>query len=436
MLHAFRAGGADAGSEAWAYVPALMMPGLYRLADRNYAAQHRYFFDGSPVAGDICPKAPPQVCAADEWRTILVGGFGAGGRGYYALDITDPAAPKALWQYSSADEPDLGLSFGNPVIAKRADGAWIVVFTSGYNNLDPGDGRGYLYVLDAASCSRLQKIATGAGGGGAPAGLFRISAWVDSPSDNTARRIYGGDLLGNVWRFGIDRGDAVLLAELGWVGAVGAQLVTTRPELAVVRRGSMQYPVVIVGTGSYLGASDVASSGQQSICVLKDSLQPTGLGRVRRDGVLARQTLSTLAGGGRAISAQPVDWAGGKGWYVDLDPGNASPGDRVNVDMQVQLGVLKAVGNVPSASVCSQGGAAWLYALDLATGAALPGAASAAFLASGEALLTGVNTLRLKSGRTSTLAADSSGRISSFADPGQPPGPGRVKRVEWREITD
>jgi type IV pilus assembly protein PilY1 len=437
MLHAFRASGSHAGSEAWAYVPALMLPRLIHLADRNYAAQHRYFIDASPVAGDICPKAPPATCAAGEWRTILVGGYGAGGRGYYALDITDPAAPRALWQYTAAGDADLGLSFGNPVIIKRADGAWVVAVASGYNNVSPGDGGGYLTVLDAASGQRLQKIATGAGSADAPSGLARISAWVDSPSDNTASRLYGGDLLGNVWRFDIDLGNAVRLAQLGELGGTGTQPVTTRPELAVVRRAGAQYPVVIVGTGSTLGASDLASVGRQSIYVLKDDLQNAGLGQVRRDGVLVRQSLASQDGGrSRTMTTQPVDWSRGSGWYVDLDPGGATPGERVDVDMQVELGVLKAVGNVPSAAVCSQGGSAWLYALDLATGGALPGAGAAGLQASEQAMLTGVNTLRLTSGATTTLAADSAGRIGSYADPAVPPLSGKVKRVDWREVAD
>ena len=436
MLHAFRAGGKDAGSEAWAYVPAPMLPGLYRLADRNYAAQHRYLIDATPVAGDICPKAPPATCAASEWRTILVGGYGAGGRGYYALDITDPAAPRALWQVTSAVDADLGLSFGNPVIAKRADGAWVVAFASGYNNVSPGNGGGYLTVLNAATGLRLQKIATGAGSVDAPSGLARISAWVDSPSDNTASRIYGGDLLGNVWRFDMDGGSAVRLAQLGQINGAGTQPVTTRPELAVVRHAGAQFPVVIVGTGSYLGASDIASTGTQSIYVLKDGLDATGLDQVRGDGVLVRQVLTVAKDGSRLMTTQPVDWARSGGWYVDLDPGGASPGERVNVDMQVELGVLKAVGNVPSVSVCSAGGSAWLYALDLASGAVLPGAAAAGKLVSDQAMLTGVSTLRLTSGTTTTLAADSAGGIGSYADPALPAGSGKVRRVDWREVAD
>jgi type IV pilus assembly protein PilY1 len=104
--------------------------------------------------------------------------------------------------------------------------------------------------------------------------------------------------------------------------------------------------------------------------------------------------------------------------------------------MQVELGMLKAVGNVPSGAVCSQGGSAWLYRLDLASGAALPGAAAAGMLASEQALLTGVGTLRLAGGVTTTLAADSAGRIGSHADPATPSAPSRVKRVDWREVAD
>ena len=435
MLHAFRASGADAGSEAWAYVPALMLPELYRLADRNHAALHRYLLDATPVAGDICPKTPPASCDAGEWRTILVGGYGAGGRGYYALDITDPAAPRALWQYTVADDADLGLSFGNPVIAKRADGTWVVALASGYNNVSPGDGGGYLTVLDAATGARLQKIATGAGSADTPSGLARISAWVDSPSDNTAARIYGGDLLGNVWRFDIDDGSAMQLAQLGQVGGVGTQPVTTLPELAVVRRGGATYPLVIVGTGSYLGTSDVASTAQQSLYVLKDSLQAEGLGQVRREGALVRQVLTTQEGG-RGMTTQLVDWSSGAGWYVDLDPDGASPGERIHVDMQVELGVLKAVGNVPSAAVCSRGGSSWLYALDLETGGVVPGASTAGMLASDQALLTGVSTLKLTSGSTITLAGDSAGRVGRYADPAVPAASRKVTRTNWREVTD
>jgi type IV pilus assembly protein PilY1 len=435
MLHAFHASGADAGKEAWAYVPAPMMPGLYLLADRNYAAMHRAYVDASPVAGDICSNAP-AACAASDWRTILVGGYGAGGRGYYALDVTDPDAPKALWQYAAADDADLGLSFGNPVIAKDPDGRWVVMFASGYNNAGPGDGKGTLYVLSAAEGRLLMKIGTGEGSADTPSGLARINAWVESPSDNTVQRVYGGDLLGNLWRFDIRAGSALKLAELGNAGNVGVQPVTTRPELAVVRSGDQSHALVAVGTGRYLGSSDIADGSQQSIYVIKDELDNTGLGRVRAEGVLKPRTLTASADGtSRRIAGDALDWRRDKGWYVDLDPANASAGERVNVDMDLQLGLLKAVGNVPSNDACAQGGSAWLYAIDLASGLAPPRTSAAGSLFAANALLTGIRTLRLTSGISSTLASDSAGLVSGRRDEGGPPSR-RPRRTGWRELGD
>ncbi|WP_194711570.1 pilus assembly protein [Noviherbaspirillum soli] len=436
MLHAFHVSGADAGKEAWAYVPAPMLPRLYLLADRNYAAMHRPYVDASPVAGDICPNAP-AACAAGDWRTILVGGYGAGGRGYYALDITDPDAPRALWQYTAADDSDLGLGFGNPVIAKNPDGAWVVIFASGYNNAVPGDGKGYLYVLNAASGSLIRKIGTGEGSAGAPSGLARINAWVESPLDNAARHVYGGDLLGNLWRFDIGAGSVLKLAELGNVGNVGTQPVTTRPELAVVRSRGQRYAVVAVGTGRYLGLSDIADVSQQSIYVVKDELGNTGLGKVRTEGVLRPRTLTASVNGNtRSIAGDTLDWGRDKGWYVDLNPGNASAGERVNVDMDLQLGMLKAVGNVPSNDACGQGGSAWLYAMDLGSGLALPRADSVSSLFTATALLTGIRTLRLTSGVSGTLASDSAGIVSGRPDDGGPASSRQARRKGWRELGD
>ena len=87
MLHAFNA---TTGDEMWAFVPRTVLPRLYKLAETAYGSSHEFYVDGSPTVGD--------ALISGQWRTILVGGFGAGGRGFYALDITDPASPAPLWE--------------------------------------------------------------------------------------------------------------------------------------------------------------------------------------------------------------------------------------------------------------------------------------------------------------------------------------------------
>ncbi len=448
MLHAFDAtiGETGSGTEKWAYIPPVVLPNLYKLADKNYAAHHQYYVDGAPTLGDICPAAPSSACGRNDWKSILVGGLNGGGKGYYALDITDPANPKALWNFTVADDADMGYSYGNPIITKRRDGTWVVVFTSGYNNhTNGGDGKGHLYILNANTGVLLSKIDTTAGDVETPSGLSKINAWIDSVNDNTAKRFYGGDLLGNIWRFDPDdriepTGSPVtLLAELGNVSPVGTQPVTIKPELTEITVGSVNYAVVNIATGRYLGLSDLGDESAQSIYALKDNLTETGLGKIRTAGVLVQQTLSTSNDGStRTTSTNSVDWASKSGWYMDLNPGNASPGERVNVDMQQQLGLLTVAGNVPKDNACTPGGYAWIYSLDFKTGQFVEGASGnvAGRLSSG--LVAGLKTLKLNTGKTITLVTDTSGNITVFDDPSSNPGTGNgARRVSWRElITD
>jgi len=440
MLHAFDG---DTGRERWAYVPPMALPSLYRLADQNYSANHAYFVDGSPTVGDICPNAPASACAAGEWKSILVGGMNSGGRGYYALDVTDPANPRALWNYSVANDQNLGLTFGNPVITKRRNGTWVVVFTSGYNNVSPGDGRGYLYVLNAHTGELLKKLATGAGDTATPSNLARINAWVPTTTSNSADRFYGGDMLGKVWRFDIDDttppagSEAFLLAELGLVNGAGIQPVTTRPELAEVAVGGLRYMIVNVGTGRYLGESDLADTSVQSIYALRDTLSDAGLGLVRSGGKLLNRTARASADGSTrtvANASAALDWSVKSGWYMDL----LTPGERVSVDMQQQLGLLTVAGNVPSNDACTLGGYAWLYNLDNRTGSFAKGAVNEAVgvRLGSNALAAGVRVTRLTTGKTVTVVTDTGGGISTVDNPGTGAGNRVARRVSWRELTD
>ena len=83
---------------------------------------------------------------------MLVGGLGAGGPGYYALDVSDPlvanetaAAAKVLWEFPNAPpttgvRANIGYSFGKPVIVKTRAAGWVVLVTSGLQQ-HSGDGQ-------------------------------------------------------------------------------------------------------------------------------------------------------------------------------------------------------------------------------------------------------------------------------------------------------
>ncbi|MDO4769234.1 MAG: PilC/PilY family type IV pilus protein [Brachymonas sp.] len=140
MLHAFDAG---TGKEVFAYIPGWLAPNLPILTQKDYDKNHQSFVDASPVVADAQVSGSGGEAA---WKTVLVGGTGAGGRGVYALDVTEPgkfAASSALWEFTANDDPDMGYVVGSPKVVKIRTNAhgedkpvykWFVVVGSGVNN--------------------------------------------------------------------------------------------------------------------------------------------------------------------------------------------------------------------------------------------------------------------------------------------------------------
>ena len=202
LFHAFNAG---TGYEEWAFVPDSVIQGSYsnqigELASVNNP--HRLINDLTPTIEDVFIDGTGLNSAATRnWMTIVIGGLGAGGKGYYALNITEPVpgtgnkeadtaalVDKVLWEFTDGDDTyptcerpkedecttdqglvddadsqlvdtsmipakayrDLGFSLSQPVIAmsnlSHSDGEheWVVVFGNGYNS---SSGRAKLYIL-------------------------------------------------------------------------------------------------------------------------------------------------------------------------------------------------------------------------------------------------------------------------------------------------
>ncbi|GAO37782.1 type IV fimbrial biogenesis protein PilY1 [Sulfuricella sp. T08] len=418
MLHALNAG---TGQELWGYIPQMVLPNLYKLANSNYGNNHQYYVDGAPTIGDICPNAPSTTCLSTEWKTILVAGLNGGGRGYYALDITDPNNPKALWNFSSSNDSNLGYSFGKPVLTKLGDGTWVVLVTSGYNNVSPGDGKGYLYVLNANTGALIRTIATTEGSTTSPSGLAQINNWVDSLDlDNTAVRVYGGDLYGNLWRFNINTGAVQKVAAFG-----SSQPITVRPELGEISNKA----VIFLGTGRYLGQSDLVDTSTQSIYAIKDDLGTTTI--TNPQSVLVQQTLTT-SGLTRTASSNAVDWNTQLGWYINLP----DSGERINIDPILELGTLTVASNTPTSGACTPGGYSWLYNLNYKTGSFVSTSTGSVVANKLNFVTVGLNVVKLPDGTVIIYRTGHKNPVPETHT--MPVGGGSVeaKRITWRELVN
>jgi type IV pilus assembly protein PilY1 len=423
FLHAFDG---TTGDESWAYAPGFILPSMYALADANYGLQHRFLVDGSPETFDVYDTTNTV------WRTILIGGAGGGARGFYALDVTDPNNPKGLWEFCSdatlcnISDTDLGFTYGNPVVGKRSiDGRWVVVLTSGLNNVSPGTGVGFFYVLDAITGQVLNKVSTGFGSSAVPSGLVKQSAFYDSPAtDATMRYIYGGDQYGNVWRLDLGTSSSPQCDPPASGGATApcvthmatlvdgtgrTQPITTRAALTHISSNRVLY----IGTGRYLGdgthggLSDLTDPGaasgvawQQTLYGFKDKNVDYG-NNIRTGASLVVQTLSLSGTSQRTITNNPVNWSTNDGWLVDFNPPtDPSPGERVNIDPRLVLGTLKVVTNIPAGGgACAVGGSSKAYDFDFRTGSALATAAGGVVGVSlGGTIAVGMAIVQLPSG--------------------------------------
>ena len=456
MLHAFNA---LTGVESWAFIPSAVLPTLYQLADSDYANKHRYFVDGTPEVGDICPNAPGGGCSVSQWKTIITGGFNDGAKAYYALDITDPAAPKLLWEFTDAT---LDLSYSNPRITKLKDGTWVVIIASGYNN---ADGVGRVYVLNASTGALIRTISTATGTAATPSGLAKLAARAPtSATDNTVNQVYGGDLLGNVWRFDVngDIGttgyDAQLLVTLKNAGGT-VQPITGKPTVASVNN----FPLIMVGTGRYLGITDLSDTTTYSMYAIIDRLGTTTLTTPRQtlsgfvqqtlfDGFCPSDAPSTLCTQGevvRTVSSNSVDWSVNNGWYIDFLLG----GERSVTDPTLALGTLVFTTIKPQSSssgtvsACTGTDTAvtatsYVYYLDFLTGGAVTGTKNVV----GNLLCTCVATrpsvVRTQTGNVEAIIRTSGGGTGTGTDMGQTsrqdlpydPGTSSMRRVSWRDL--
>lgn len=432
MLHAFDA---DTGDERWAFVPSMVMPNLWKLADKSYATMHTNYVNGAAVTGDIYDGT---------WKSILVGSLHGGGRGFYAMEVTDPAAPKFLWEFTytqSTDhalkmEDNVGYSFAEPKIGKRpTDGKWVVFLTSGYNNVSPGDGTGWIYELDPISGAILHKKSTGVGDKitPTPSGLAKIEFYADaSERDNTAKFIYGGDLLGNLWRLDMSDYSLFKFAILK-DGSGNVQPITTRPEFASIDNKR----VVYVATGKHLEIADLTNNQKNTIYAIKDDDATTTFINPR-SGTGADQMLQrtiTDAGAFRAVSGTDVvnPFLTYRGWYADLP----DPQERANVDPRLEFGTLIFPTTVPTSTACTPDGYGWINFIDYKTGKAVANATSAVAGVKTNTPPVGINIVMLPDG---TIVAS----VVETGDPTPKPVPDvafstkaggfQGKRVIWREL--
>ncbi len=331
MLHAFDANTVG-GNELWAYVPSMLIGNLPALKATPYV--HTYFVDGGLNVGD--------AVISGASKKVLVSGLGAGGKGLFALDVTDPtaadetaAAAKILWEITpskinnlaSASYSNLGYTYGIPLITKvnSGSGQSAVIAANGYN----AAGASTLYVINIADGTLIKAIATS----GAAAGGLSTPACYDATNDGQVDYCYAGDIDGKLWKF-----DLSSTSSASWSASLvyttsPAQAITMAPSISTHPNGGV---MVNFATGRMFTSADEIDASVHYVYGIWDapgaySANAAILTQTLTERVYVTGSVSTRV---RAVTANPPTWfpAGAsshRGWKVALPAGERVVGDTV-----------------------------------------------------------------------------------------------------------
>jgi type IV pilus assembly protein PilY1 len=427
MLHAFDATTVDTlansvdvlpspGKERWAYVPYSVYGRLTPWSSLK-SFNFKPSVDGTPVSRDVYFSGGSH----QGWRSILVAGLGYGGRGVYALDITNTEADetrpsdKVLWEFNdtSAGGANLGYTFGRPNIGRLASGQWVVLVPGGYfatelavdcsktgNSSNPVCNKfSSLFVLDAQSGALLKEIKTPTSGFNGLSGnveSYGMGTPVlgDYEGDQIEDVAFAGDLQDNVWRFDLSGDSNQWRVELFFrSSSPGDRPITVMPRLFPdpVGGGLM----VVFGTGKYLAGSDNvvdSSTQQQAVYGIRDSgsagqavvVEGAAATPLVEQTMIERDAVRGLTQHAVPLRAAPVGNLAGtpiRGWFfklyaADTSSGQVDKGERVVVDAAGLFDTNRAIITtlIPQGSdPCDPAARGAVMLVDAATGGAAEG---------------------------------------------------------------
>lgn len=368
MLHAFNA---TNGDELFAYIPSWLAPRLSAIAETSFVNSHQVYVDAPSTVGEA---QVASTGAATDWKTVLVSGTGGGGAGVFALDVSDPAAfdaSKVMWEFTRADDTDMGNVIGIPRILKFKTGAdtyrWFAVVASGVNNHVP-DATG-MFSSTGAPALFLLALDKPAGSAWAlgtnyykvsfpidatlnatlPSGMANFSALYGPQGEVT--EVYAGDLRGNLWKLRFAdvvpadwNMDKLSYFNKGSAGsplpypmyiakdATGVrQAITAAPALFQgPEMSGLETFYVVFGTGKFLESGDNTSTAPNSVYTLLDDGSSTADNSPAGDAAIsgrARLRAGTVDTSSKVISVPAFAWGRPmtngdttkrSGWYFDM----------------------------------------------------------------------------------------------------------------------
>ncbi|MDD5761884.1 MAG: hypothetical protein PHP88_05165 [bacterium] len=476
MLHAFRLGklelswtdvtkqpwekarlsGSNLGDEVWAFIPKNALPYLKYIKDPDYC--HLFYVDLSPYVFDasIGSGTGDQSTAlrtVNSWRTVLIGGMRTGGAcdnsasctpanncvktpgggsngfsSYFALDVTDPASPSLLWEFTN---PHLGFTTTGPAVVRidgknlsnnrdpSLNGEWYVVFGSGPTG--PIDNTSNQFLGKSNQDLRFFVL------------NLKTGALVQTIGNTGITEAFAGSMINTVADFNLDyQDDAIYVGYVkksgsgssatwtdGGVGRILTKNITPNDTSgwvfskvidgigpvtsSVARLQNKNYSTnwLFFGTGRYFFENPPTgtnvtpeiddATGQRRLFGLREPCFTSGntintacSTTVSFPSLLPDASFPNVTNISNVPTEDLANSAGFKGWYIDLDPSanysydNTAArlfrAERVITDpLATTSGVVFFTTYKPYGDECALGGKSFLWAVRYNSGGAPPG---------------------------------------------------------------
>lgn len=431
MLHAIEDSN---GTEKWAYMPKMTLGKLKKIKEG-----HEFFVDSEPRVADIYSQgggstvfsAPPGDRPQDGWHTVLISGMRDGGRGYFALEVTDPDEPRVLWELTDGN---MANTWSTPAIGRVRLGdqdKWLAFVGGGYS--DPGDSTendkgNRLYVIDIETGTLLKEWTIGGVTNKVPSAIREV----DFNKDGYIEVIYFGDLDGVLWKMdvtstNINSWDPCILLDpdvYDFSGLSPAPPVTPtrRPifHMPAVAMGDTGKPLVFFGTG--------------------DEIHPVTT--TTTDFFYEVEDLGTSATGHPASCTGRVNWVKVLGQGTD-EEGQSMSGEKVLARPSVFNRIVYFTTYVPPPPTSECGvGKGYLYGVTISRGLDRTGGGEAGlyFDASGEPLVEPLERVTLGAGvPTAPIVTNGAIYVTTSNTVGGGPIVQRVNPLSgvirgWREV--
>ena len=248
QMHAFRVdrlsslSPTDYGQELWSFLPQHLLAKLNQLA-----AGTVYLMDGEPVTEEVrLFKESLDLSLEEEterWRSVLVSGYGQGGRGYFSLNVTLPQEYEFMWEISNTERcynvPDassgcvpstdfarLGNTYSRPAIGSlffEYDGGDVqersVAIFGGGGEISGEDESGRaVYVVDLQSGQLIREFCNSCGNVVDTNDVAQNNEFLDCPMignvvaydtfpGSNVTRAFIGDACGQLWRLNLAAND-------------------------------------------------------------------------------------------------------------------------------------------------------------------------------------------------------------------------------------